>query len=318
MSKSKVSTRKLEANRANAKKSTGPRTLEGKRQSSKNSIKHGLFSATESLMDGDHLEAFNLHRVCLLNSLNPLNFIQLRTCELIIQASWNMRRAAEAEKVSFCWEAEARRERYMKQCVRKREREAEEREENDPDFDTEGLTSEEWAEKMVKQDLADYGTPNSGAYLLDLLSQETERGACSYERLQRYRIQQERSYHRNLAELRRLKKDAREDTDVASDLTEELINHWESAGDVSEETTADEPENDTESESEIPSTPSPETVSPTADSSSAKTNPPKPNPPARPIEFRTLDEKMIPSAQEAYLKLEAKMAAERERKDKST
>ena len=37
-----ISPRKLAANRANARRSTGPRTREGKRRSSRNALKHGL------------------------------------------------------------------------------------------------------------------------------------------------------------------------------------------------------------------------------------------------------------------------------------
>src|ERR1022692_1736369 len=40
-----VSPRKLQANRENAKKSTGPRTARGKRNSSFNALKHGLLAA---------------------------------------------------------------------------------------------------------------------------------------------------------------------------------------------------------------------------------------------------------------------------------
>lgn len=39
-----VSIRKIEANRRNALKSTGPKTLKGKVDSARNAVKHGLFS----------------------------------------------------------------------------------------------------------------------------------------------------------------------------------------------------------------------------------------------------------------------------------
>lgn len=48
-----ISERKLQANRANAKKSTGPRTPQGKDWARRNAVKHGLLS-TALLLRSDH------------------------------------------------------------------------------------------------------------------------------------------------------------------------------------------------------------------------------------------------------------------------
>src|SRR5882762_5349783 len=61
---STVSERKLEANRENAKRSTGPRTVEGKARSRFNALKHGLlakqimFSPDGALLDEGLHELF--------------------------------------------------------------------------------------------------------------------------------------------------------------------------------------------------------------------------------------------------------------------
>ena len=54
-----ISSKKLEANRRNALKSTGPKTKEGKLFASQNALKHGL-NAEKFLVIGENLEEVNL------------------------------------------------------------------------------------------------------------------------------------------------------------------------------------------------------------------------------------------------------------------
>jgi hypothetical protein len=51
-----VSERKLSANRANAQKSTGPRTPEGKRRVARNAVKHGILAREVFIGEGDGAE----------------------------------------------------------------------------------------------------------------------------------------------------------------------------------------------------------------------------------------------------------------------
>ena len=66
----KTSDARLRANRDNAKKSTGPRTAEGKHRSSQNALKHGL-TATDITPRGEDLDAFPAVLESLLESFNP-------------------------------------------------------------------------------------------------------------------------------------------------------------------------------------------------------------------------------------------------------
>ncbi|MHC4445109.1 MAG: hypothetical protein ACYTA5_21125 [Planctomycetota bacterium] len=53
MSNQQISEKQLQANRQNAKKSTGPKTPEGKARSSQNALKHGLLARQILINDDD-------------------------------------------------------------------------------------------------------------------------------------------------------------------------------------------------------------------------------------------------------------------------
>ncbi len=60
----RVSARKVEANRENAQKSTGPKTSEGKNYSRRNALRHGLFAmnlpiAASKVENTQHQEILN-------------------------------------------------------------------------------------------------------------------------------------------------------------------------------------------------------------------------------------------------------------------
>jgi hypothetical protein len=86
-----LSPARLAANRANALKSTGPRTPEGKAKSALNSTKHGLTSHTPLLPSEDPTE-FLLFQDGMLEELNPLTTQQLIRAQAVIEVSWKLHR----------------------------------------------------------------------------------------------------------------------------------------------------------------------------------------------------------------------------------
>lgn len=90
----------LEANRENAKASTGPRTESGKAASSKNAIKHGL-TAKGFVVDDDQIAEFQILRDGLRLSLCPTGPLQEILFDRILRATWNLRRCALAESRYF-------------------------------------------------------------------------------------------------------------------------------------------------------------------------------------------------------------------------
>jgi len=86
------------ANAANSQLSTGPRTEEGKRQSSQNARTHSL-TAQHLLIPDEDRAAFNELRAQLHAETNPQGTLQQIIFEELLHSAWNLRRvrALEAE-----------------------------------------------------------------------------------------------------------------------------------------------------------------------------------------------------------------------------
>lgn len=92
-----VSPKKLEANRRNAQKSTGPRTSEGKALVALNPIKYGLLSKEVLLADEDETALVELGKR-LRHYLAPVGELELILVDKIIAAVWRLRRILRIER----------------------------------------------------------------------------------------------------------------------------------------------------------------------------------------------------------------------------
>ncbi len=88
------------ANRANARKSTGPRSDEGKAHSSNNALKHG-FNSKRLIVRDDEREEFDELRQSLAAEFTPSTPYMWVLFEQIIHAAWNIRRVERAEAELF-------------------------------------------------------------------------------------------------------------------------------------------------------------------------------------------------------------------------
>jgi hypothetical protein len=86
-----VSASQLRANRANAKRSTGPTTLSGKRRSRMNAVKHGL-SAKEITVGGEGPEEFGAFRDGLFADHKPVSALERELVERLAGLLWRLRR----------------------------------------------------------------------------------------------------------------------------------------------------------------------------------------------------------------------------------
>jgi hypothetical protein len=90
-----VSAAKLEANRRNAQKSTGPRSEEGKARSRYNALAHGM-TAESAVLPGEDAAAFVDRLRNLLDDLQPRNQLEAQAIERIARDAWLSDRADRA------------------------------------------------------------------------------------------------------------------------------------------------------------------------------------------------------------------------------
>lgn len=98
-----TSEKQLTANRLNAKRSTGPQSLDGKARSSQNAITHGL-SASKIVILGEDEEMFRELLVGLLEEFEasrPRGALELQLIEQLAATLWRIRRIPHIEAALF-------------------------------------------------------------------------------------------------------------------------------------------------------------------------------------------------------------------------
>jgi hypothetical protein len=94
------SKQRLEANRANAKRSTGPTTDSGKARSKANALKRGL-SAKAVVIDGEDPRQFEALRASLERDFEPSTVIERELVENLAALLWRQRRGHRFEAAIF-------------------------------------------------------------------------------------------------------------------------------------------------------------------------------------------------------------------------
>src|SRR6516165_9847555 len=88
---------KIEANRRNAQKSTGPRTKEGKDKVRLNALKHGL-TATTVVLPHEDAEAYQQRENAWTRELSPRGELGRYLAQRAVRISWQLDRADEHER----------------------------------------------------------------------------------------------------------------------------------------------------------------------------------------------------------------------------
>jgi len=87
----------IKANRKNAKKSTGPKTPQGKAKSAQNATTHGL-TATHDVIKGESQDQFDAHKQSFLDTLNPKNAVETFLADRVASLAWRLNRAGRIER----------------------------------------------------------------------------------------------------------------------------------------------------------------------------------------------------------------------------
>jgi hypothetical protein len=182
-----ISQKKLEANRRNAQKSTGPKTAEGKAISSQNGLTHGLTSRKCPILPGENEEEYRELQDALTRDLKPRGAMQRELVEDLVQARWKIRRIPAIEAELMCRE-------QMKVAER---------------HDT-----AKWRKDVPKDSEPDL------CPIKILATQFLYERGTAFDRLDLYRTRLERQTHTILRELRKLREETGDDQD---EVTAELL-----------------------------------------------------------------------------------------------
>jgi hypothetical protein len=99
--KQPLSDKKLAANRANAQRSTGPRTIEGKARSALNATTHAGFAAA-TLLPHEDPEPFLRFRKAWVKTYSPQTLPELYLIDRAISLAWRLRRLQAADTDLHC------------------------------------------------------------------------------------------------------------------------------------------------------------------------------------------------------------------------
>jgi hypothetical protein len=88
------------ANRSNARKSTGPRTPQGKAAVGQNAVKHGL-SGRLDVIKGENQAEFDLQHEAMLGELAPVGPMESMLAERVVRLSWRLNRVERTQNEVF-------------------------------------------------------------------------------------------------------------------------------------------------------------------------------------------------------------------------
>jgi hypothetical protein len=207
-----ATSKQIAANRANARRSTGPRTTAGKRASSRNATKHGLLAAACVLPDEDS-SVFADQVEALFEDFRPVGEFEEALVRRIAGLLWRLNRAARIETGVFI----AKRDEDEVRALRRTVSELDDNAASNAFWRELGLGNSRPGFKLAQRHLASgtFDERSAAARRLRKAEAESDRGISSLgaiytnradtiAKLGRYETALDRSLGRALHELQRL------------------------------------------------------------------------------------------------------------------
>ena len=129
-----ASPKQIEANKANAKLSTGPKSKDGKERSRMNSRKHGL-TAKMLVIAGENEDDFDQLRADLTDEHDPQSALEAELVERLAGILWRLRRVPFYEAAILDYRGDGIRRRYRDCGVTKQEEDADDEGEETSDLE---------------------------------------------------------------------------------------------------------------------------------------------------------------------------------------
>ncbi len=183
---------KVNANRRNARRSTGPRTLVGKARSSKNACRHGLLSRDVVLPDED-AETFGTFHDDITTRLDPHGAVEHLLVDKIVMSAWRLGRVYRLEASLFAY--------YMSGARAKRAHREAKRHTDRPWLTPEITDEARYQESLDQARVAEVA--RDAEVLGDAFIRDSA-GANAFSKLSRYETTIERGLFRAMHELERL------------------------------------------------------------------------------------------------------------------
>ena len=193
---------KRTANRRNATKSTGPRTPEGKANSSRNALKHGFCATGSSLTPLEDRAAYESFTQRLIHSLRPVTAMEEDLANRVADLSWRLRRIPDAESALLT--RDTIHDLAQRSRPRPRDDREDDQEQRTPEQDQQQEPQPEPDDDREKDEAQP--VPESPARLFAAAMSIPQN---PYLTLQRYEQSLDRARFRALKELRQLQKDRR-------------------------------------------------------------------------------------------------------------